>query len=91
MTPNLVDRGMSTVLSIVWFAAAIGGAIAGVVGLSTHRARRRVSLVTAGVCLGVAGLLGILSIGIIFVALSAACFVASSRAGEAPATTTSAA
>ncbi len=78
-------------LSVVWFAAAIGGAIAVAVGLLTHRARRRVSLMTAGVCFGVAGVLGILSIGIIFMALSAACFVAVSRAGDAPATTTSAA
>lgn len=74
-------------LSVVWFAAVIGGAIAAVAGLSTRRARRRVPLVTAGVCFGLAGVLGILSIGVIFVALSAMCFVATSRAGDAPATT----
>lgn len=78
-------------LSVVWFASALGGAIAAVVGLLTHGTPRRVSLVTAGVCFGVAGVLGILSIGIIFVVLSAACFVAASRAGDAPASTTSAA
>lgn len=85
MAPTPVDRGMSTVLAVVWFAAVIGGAVAAVAGLVTHRARRRVSLVSAGMCFGVAGVLGILSIGILFVALSAACLVAASRAGDAPA------
>ena len=72
-------------LSVIWFAAAIGGAIAVVVGLLTHDVRRHVSLVIAGVCFGVAGILGILSIGIGFVALSVACFVVADRANEAAA------
>lgn len=76
---------MSTALSVIWFGAAVGGAIAAVLGLFTHRAQRGAALMTAGVCFGVAGVLGILSIGIVFVALSLACFAAASRVRQAPA------
>ena len=40
----------------------------------------RFPLLAAGVCFAIAGLLGILSIGILFVALSAVCFVFAERA-----------
>lgn len=38
------------------------------------------------VCFGVAGVLGILSIGVILIVTSAACFIAASRTGDATAT-----
>lgn len=79
---------MAEVLAIVWFAAAIGGLVAAVFGLM-YRTRRRASLMLAGVCFGVAGVLGILSVGVIFIALSVVCFVAGSRAGNASATVAS--
>ena len=74
-------------LAVIWFAAAIGGAIAAIVGLSTHRALRRVALSAAGVLFGIAGVLGILSIGIVFMAISAVCFVTAARATDAAAAT----
>lgn len=73
---------MAEVLTVVFFAAAIGGAIVGLVGVLAHVARRRASLLTAGVCFAVAGVLGILSIGIIFLALSIASFVVAFRTGD---------
>jgi hypothetical protein len=78
---------VAEVLAIVWFAAAIGGLVAAVFGLM-YRTRRRASLMLAGVCFGVAGVLGILSVGVIFIALSVVCFVGS-RAGNASATAVS--
>ncbi len=66
------------VLALIWWTAAIGGLVAGLVGI-TVRSRRRESLLIAGGLFAVAGVLGILSIGIIFVVFSAACIVAATR------------
>jgi hypothetical protein len=79
---------VAEVLTIVWFAAAIGGVVAAVCALMI-RTRRRASLMLAGVCFGVAGVLGILSVGIVLLALSVACFVTASRTGSASAAATS--
>jgi len=80
---------MSEALAVIWFAAAIGGALAGVVGVVAHGSRRRTSLMVAGAGFGLAGVLGILSIGIILLAMSAACFVIASRTPAGPAPTAS--
>lgn len=57
-----------------WCAAATAGVVAGVTGLLVSRVRRE-ALFTAGVGFGIAGVLGILSIGILFLGLAAVCFV----------------
>ena len=72
---------MAELLSVVWFAAATGGVVAVVFAL-VNRTRRHVSLTVAGVCFGLAGVLGILSIGVVLLVLSAVCFVAASRATD---------
>ena len=74
-----VDTCMTEFLVAVWFASAIGGMIAvfgGVVG--PRRVRHRL-FAFAAVFFAVAGVLGILSIGIVFLMFSAACFIFSGR------------
>ena len=67
-------------LVVIWFASAIAGVIAALGALAVRRQRASL-LVVAGACFAVAGVLGILSIGILFLALSVACFAASGRPG----------
>lgn len=73
---------MSDVLSIVWFAAAGVGAVA-VICAAVAKRQRRQFLIAAGSCFAAAGFLGLASIGIFFLAASAACFVLVSRADDA--------
>lgn len=80
MQGTRVGQLVSEFFAVVWFAAAIGGGLLVVVAAFAPRDRRRFPLLAAGVCFAIAGLLGILSIGILFVALSAVCFVFSERA-----------
>lgn len=61
------------VLVWIWFAAAIGGIVAVVASLLLSD-RQRELLGVAGVLFAIAGVLGILSIGILFLGASAACF-----------------
>lgn len=71
---------MAEVLSYIWFAAAIIGGIAAVACAFVSRERRRPPLLVAGSCSAVAVVLGILSIGIILLVLSATCYIAAGRA-----------
>ena len=73
------------ILSVVWFTSAIGGALAAVVGLLVPKVRRS-ALVVAGIGFSIAGVLGILSIGIIFLGLAALCFIGASNATSAVST-----
>ena len=70
---------MRGVLTGVWFAAAICGVVAAVIGIASSGGRRRVPMIVAAFCFAVAGVLGILSIGIVFLALSAVCFAIAMR------------
>lgn len=67
------------VLSVVWYTAAIGGAVAAIAGLLVRGSRRRQLLIVAGFGFTIAGILGILSIGIVFIVLAALCFGIASR------------
>lgn len=68
------------VLSIVWFTAAAGGGLAAI-GATFVTRRRRPFLIAAAACFWVAGLLGLASIGILFLGAAASCLVALSRGG----------
>ena len=78
----LLESFVSDVLSIVWFAAAGVGAVALISAVLVKRWRREF-LIAVGSCFAVAGILGLASIGIFFLAASAACFVLVSRADNA--------
>jgi hypothetical protein len=69
-------------LSVIWFSAAVGGAVAALAGLLLHVWRQQLLLVSAG-CFLVCGILGILSIGLLFLALAAILIVVAVR-GEGP-------
>jgi hypothetical protein len=73
---------MAGILTAVWFAAVLGGALAALAAVLTRRARRRIALLVAGSCFGVAGTLGILSIGIFFLAVAMVCLVVATRIGD---------
>jgi len=77
---------MAEAFALIWFAAAICGVLGVVLALVTGRTRRRAWLFVAGVCFGLAGVLGILSIGVILIVASAACLVAVSRTRDTTAT-----
>lgn len=72
---------MATTLAVIWFASAIGGAAAAIVGAAVP-ARRSRSLTVAAALFMVAGVLGILSIGIVFLVLAAVCAIAAGRSGR---------
>jgi hypothetical protein len=67
-----------TVLTLIWWTAVTGGFAACLLAL-TVRSHRHELLLLAGVCFLIAGVLGILSIGLIFLVASAACIIAASR------------
>ena len=67
------------ILSVVWFTSAIGGALAAVAGLVVPKSRRWTYFV-AGVAFSIAGILGILSIGIFFLGFAALCFIGAAKA-----------
>lgn len=77
-------------LTIIWWFAATTGITAVVVSLVRPAARRTALLVSAG-AFAVAGVLGILSIGVIFLVAASACGVLAVRHspsnGAGPATT----
>ena len=68
--------------TLLW-AGAVGGVIAVVVGLA-QPSRRRVALILAAVLFLPIGILGILSIGILFLAAALACLIGA-VAGRPPA------
>ena len=63
---------MATALTIVWFAAAASGIVASVLAAFLPGRRRTLLLVAAG-GFTVAGVLGILSIGMVFIAAAVVC------------------
>ncbi len=65
-------------LSVIWLVAAIGGAVIGLAGLIFHRSRQKLFLASAA-CFLVCGILGILSIGLLFLALAALPIVVAAR------------
>ncbi len=69
---------MADVLSIVWFTALGLGLLAGLGALTLSR-HRHYFLLAAGSCFAVTGILGLASIGILFIGLSAGCFILASR------------
>jgi hypothetical protein len=62
-----------SVILIIWFGAAISGAIAAVVAVAMPSARQS-ALIAAGTNFAVAGVLGIFSIGMLFIGLAVFCF-----------------
>lgn len=78
--------------SVIWYAAATGGAVTGLTGLFLHAWRQQLFLASAG-CFLVCGILGILSIGLLFLALAALLIVVAIRSegplNSAPATSDS--
>jgi hypothetical protein len=66
-------------LVVVWFAAAIGGVVATLLAVVMSSERRRSFLLGACGGFAVAAALGILSVGIIFLAASMTCLVLAGR------------
>jgi hypothetical protein len=71
--------GMYDLLVIVWWSSTGLGALALVVAALRPRARVR-ALATAGAAFLIAGVLAILSIGLLFLIVAALCFLAATRA-----------
>lgn len=75
-------------LGVVWWGSAVG-AFAGVAIAVTVPSRRREALAVAGLLFLVAGVLGILSIGIVFIVAAIVCGVVAARTartdGQGPA------
>lgn len=67
-------------LGVLWYSLVGAGVAAGLVALAAPE-RRTTPLTASGSLFLVAGFLGILSIGIVFVALAVLCFAAARRAG----------
>ncbi|HVE73813.1 MAG TPA: hypothetical protein VNA30_01795 [Mycobacteriales bacterium] len=65
-------------LVVLWYLCAIGGAVALVAGVANRR-YRRTCLVVAASLFAIAGVLGILSIGVLFLVASALCAVGAWR------------
>jgi hypothetical protein len=74
----MTNMAGSDVLVAVWWFSACAGAVA-LVGAAVSPAVRRHALLAAAVLLFVAGVLGLPSIGIVFIAASAVCALASRR------------
>lgn len=73
-----VTSATVNVLSVIWYTAAIGGAVAAIVGC-LRPAWRFPALALAAACFGVAGVLGILSIGVVFIVLALGCLALAER------------
>lgn len=65
-------------LGVIWWGSAVGG-MASVAVAVAMPSRRRAALLVAGLLFLVAGLLGILSIGIVFLVAAIACAVVAVR------------
>lgn len=63
---------MPPILTVIWFAAALGGLTAVAIAVAVSRWRRE-ALLLGAIVFAVAGVLGILSIGIVFLGLAALC------------------
>jgi hypothetical protein len=74
-----VDSAVARALVVVWFAAALGGVVATLLAVVMPSERRRSLLLGACGGFAVAGALGILSVGIIFLAASMVCLVLAGR------------
>lgn len=68
------------VLSVIWFGS-VAGAVAAVAVAVTVPVRRREALILAGVLCLVAGVLGILSIGLLFIVAAIVCGAVALRTG----------
>ena len=85
LSSTVLAQGVPVAINIlvaVWFVAA-GAGVCSALGALATSSRRRSLLLVAGSCFAVAGVLGILSIGIIFIGLSTACFIAARRVAQA--------
>lgn len=76
---------MADVLIVIWYVAAASGLVSVVVAVARPAARRPALLVGAA-AFGIAGLLGILSIGVVLLAAAAVCAVIAARQTSAPTT-----
>lgn len=65
-------------LTLVWWVSAVGGTLAVLCAALNDRWRRRL-LIVAATLFAVAGVLGILSIGVLFLAAAVGCAVAGMR------------
>ena len=72
-------------LSWIWLITIIGALVAGGLAIGS-RSLRAEALLIAGLLFAVAGLLGILTIGLLFLMASAGCFVWRGRLNREPAT-----
>ena len=72
-----------SVLTVVVYAAMVTGAMAVVAALAVPRLRRQLFWLAAGL-FTVVGVLGILSIGILFLAAAAVCVWMATRTGDTP-------
>ena len=68
-------------LGLIWWGSAVGG-LAAVAVAMTMPSRRHAALLMASLLFLVAGALGILSIGIIFIVAAIACAVAAVRSAR---------
>jgi hypothetical protein len=68
-------------LSPIWWGSAVGG-FASIAVAMTMPSRRRAALLMASLLFLVAGVLGILSIGIIFIVAAIVCAVAAGRSAR---------
>ena len=69
---------MGDALSMVWWTSALGGGLAALTAAVAPRVRRK-ALFTASALLLLAGVLGILSIGVLFLVAATACAVLATR------------
>ena len=70
-----------SVLTVVFYGLVLAGVAAGLAGLMAPSVRSRMFLAAAA-SFGLAGVLGILSIGVVFIAASIVCVLAAVRSRE---------
>lgn len=76
---------MADVLTVIWYVAALSGVVSVIVSI-VRPAAHRPALLVGAVCFWIAGVLGILSIGVVFLVAAVICGVVAVR--QTSATTT---
>lgn len=70
---------MDAALTVIFYASAIGGLVAWILAIAASGPSARWLYVGAGALLAVAGVLGLFSIGMIFLVLAVVCFISAAR------------
>lgn len=76
---------MADVLTVIWYAAALSGFVSVVVSV-VRPTMRRPALLVGAAAFGLAGILGILSIGVLFIVAAIVCAVVAERQTSKPRT-----